>query len=214
MGVVLVAAACVACVALAVPAAPSRPSRRAPLVDAVFVEGARGTRAAFACRGAGPEAVLELDSGIVPFGAKPVGGRTIATVSRREGLVSCSDEGARGALRLHPVMIRAVTPSLAGDPGATRIVLALDGQALGPRVAGDDDVYLVWRGAVVPAAAIASKLCPESRWSDERVVVCVDPTRVRGRGPARVRLQATGRLEEAAGAPLDLDHLISASAQP
>jgi hypothetical protein len=203
-------ATAIACVSLAVPGAPPPRKRRAPLVEARWFEGARGTRALFACRGAGPDATLELDAGITPFGGRPVGARVAASVARREGLVACVDDGERGALRLRPMQIRAVTPSVARDQAGARLVLSIDGQALGPRVAGDDDVYLIWRGAIQSAASLGGA-CPEARWADDRVVVCLDPARLRGRGPARVRVQAAGRLEEAAGAPVDLEPLTEAA---
>jgi hypothetical protein len=199
-------ATAIACVSLAVPAAPPAKKPRAPLVEAQWFEGARGTRALFACRGAGPDATLELDGGILPFGGRPLGARVAASVPRREGLIACVDGAARGALRLRPLQIRAVTPSVVRDGAAVRIVLSIDGQALGPRVAEDDDVYLIWRGEVRSTASLGG-VCPEARWADDRVVVCVDPARLRGRGPARVRVQAAGRLEEAAGAPVDLERL-------
>jgi hypothetical protein len=192
----------------------ARPRHPSPIVTAVFVEGARGMRAVFGCRPAGPDTVVELDKSLAPFGATPTGGRAAAAVGRHEGLVTCVEDGQRGALRLRPLQIRAVTPSLAGDAAGARLVLAVDGQALGPRIAQDDDVYLVWRGAIVAAAEVASPTCPEARWTDERVVVCLDLVRLRGRGAARVRVQAAGRLEEAAGAPLDLARAARLGGEP
>ena len=148
---------------------------------------------------------------MVPFGVRPVGVRASVAIGKREGLVACADRGTRGALRLHPMSIRAVTPSLAHE-GASRMIIAVDGQALGPRVARDDDVYLVWRGTMRSATELVRPKapCPEARWTDERVVVCIDPALVRGRGPARVRVQAAGRLEEAAGTAVDLDRALGA----
>ena len=195
----LVLGGLVALVARAAPDAPRPPppaAGPAPLVDAVLV----GPRALVRCLADRP-ATLEVDGALVVMGARPLGPRAVVGAPKRDGVATCvTEDGARGAARLQPLRVQAVAPSVVRGPAA-RVILGLEGQALGPRVAADDGVYLVFRGAIVPAALA----CPEQRWSDERVVACVELERVRGRGPARVRIQAAGRLEEAAGAPIDLD---------
>lgn len=186
------------CVALfgALAFAGGKAAPRGVEVEAVMVEGAHGVRAALRCV---PErgAQLEVVEPVRPYGARPLGPATFVSLARKEGMATCiADDGGRGAWRARAMQIRAV--ELSAPQGGDRAVVTIDGQALGPRVAPDDGVYLVGDGAILRA----DLACPEARATDDRVVACAQLSSIRGRGPLRVRVQAAGRVSEAGGAPL------------
>ncbi len=172
-----------------------------PSLDVQLVESLNMTRASIACRG--PAAQLTLDPSMALYGVRPIEGHAVVSLVRRDGTAGCTvgetPAITRAAFRFRPMQIRAVAPTVVRDGSGARLVLTIDGQALGPRVAPDDGVYLVSRGKIHPA----DSACPEARYTDNRIVACVSAQAVAGLGPARVRVQSAGRLEEAAGAPIE-----------
>jgi hypothetical protein len=167
-----------------------------PQIESIIIEGTLGARAEVRCVTA-LGAKLEVSDPMQAYGARPLDARAFLSLPRRDGTATCiTDDGARASWRAHPMQIRAVTLTASGD----HAVVTIDGQALGPRAASDDGVYLVLAGQIVPAKVA----CPEAHVSDTRVVACAPLAQLRGQGSLRVRVQAAGRLEEAAGAPLAL----------
>lgn len=149
---------------------------------------------------------VETDGGVLPFGGKPLGRVVVAQITRRDATITCVDDAdeSRGVGRLGAPVLRSVSPRYVEDAAGTRVVVTLEGTALGPLSAADDGLYLVW-----PASIERLGACPEAHAEATRVVACATETQVRGRGPARLRLQSAGRLEEAAGAPLELGALVA-----
>jgi hypothetical protein len=183
-----------------------------PIVEARVLDTPGALRARISCRGGGQ---LAVEPGMSPYGTRPLEQTAVVALSRKDGTATCTSAAppappVRAALRFRPMQIRAVAPTVVRDGKGARLVLSIDGQALGPRIAADDGVYLVSRGTLVPA----EELCPEARFTDDRVVACVGVSAVAGRGPARVRVQSAGRLEEAAGAPIDLSALVAEKGGP
>ena len=166
------------------------------------VEDGTEARVVITCPAA---AHVELDAGLVAFGGKPLGRVAVAQIRRRDATVSCIDDadGRRGTARLGAPVLRTVSPRYVKDAAGARIVITVEGTALGPQSARDDGLYLVWPMSIERLGA-----CPEAHADASRVVACATEAQVRGRGPARLRLQSAGRLEEAGGAPLELGRLV------
>lgn len=180
------------------------------VVEARVVESAGAVRASISCKGEG--AMASFDPALSLYGTRPIEGRFVASVPRKDGTATCTSGTAplltRAAFRVRPIVIRAVAPTVVREGRDARLVLTIDGQGLGPRVAADDGVYVVARGSIVAATTS----CPEARYTDDRIVACAAATALVGLGPARVRVQSAGRLEEAAGAPIDLSVLMAPKA--
>jgi hypothetical protein len=181
------------------------PAARPPAAGlAVTLTGGKHVRVLARCP---PDTTVAFDAGLATYGARPTSDAAAALLARRDATVSCLDAAGtpREAYRTRALELRAISPALVKDAAkGDRLVLTVDGAALGPRVAPDDGVYLVWRGEVLRLDA-----CPDARPTDERLVACAPRARLEGRGAARVRVQAAGRLVEAAGAPLDLPALLA-----
>jgi hypothetical protein len=172
------------------------PALVSPQIESVIIDGAFGARAEVRCVTT-QGAKLELSDPMQAYGARPLEARAFLSLPRRDGTATClTEDGARASWRAHAMQIRAVALTANAD----HAVVTIDGQGLGPRAASDDGVYLVLVGKIVPA----NVACPEAHWSDTHVVACAKLAQLRGQGSVRVRVQAAGRLEEAAGAPLAL----------
>ena len=189
--------------ARAVPTAMTR-----DLVPMLDVTSGSAARVVITCPAASH---VEVDAGLSAFGDRPLGRVAVAQVLRREATASCVDDanGGRGTARLNPPVLKVVTPRLVTDAAGPRIVVTLDGSALAPQSARDDGLYLVW-----PMSIERLGSCPEAHADAARVVACATLAQVKGHGPARVRLQSAGRIEEAPGAPLDLDALLQRGSVP
>ncbi|MEO6952797.1 MAG: hypothetical protein ABI321_13400 [Polyangia bacterium] len=172
------------------------------LVPALALTEGASARVVISCPAASH---VEVGAGLSPFGDRPLGRVAVALVLRRDATATCVDDanGSRGTARLDPPILKRVSPRFVTDAAGARIVVTVEGSALGPQNARDDGLYLVWPMSVERLGA-----CPEAHADATRVIACATAAQVKGRGPARVRLQSAGRLEEASGAPLDLGSLL------
>ena len=186
--------------------AVTKVAARTPNVMGVLVDGTTA-RVVLTCVGGRPRH-LELDSSLTPYGRRPLGTRAVAQRSRKDGQASCvpdeDPKSERGVFRVRPIQLTAVTPSVVRDGKGARLIVSLDGQALGPKSSSADGVYLAGGGRLVHLDAA----CPEARDSDSRVVACIALEQAAALDRVRVRLQSAGRLAEAPGAPVDIAILV------
>jgi hypothetical protein len=174
--------------------------RHEPAAPVVTIVAGVQTRVAVRCA----SGHVELEGGVVAYGGRGHRDRAFGQIGRGDASASCVDDGGKAQTRLQPLVLRSIGTRAVKDAAGVRVVLTLDGQALGPFGAADDGMYLVWPTGLVRADAA----CPEQRVDRNRVVACVTAAQLAGRGPARLRLQSAGRLDELGGAPLDLGTLL------